>query len=85
MKRGKDGIWKTVGGIPVSYRQQVELNGTDKTWKGVLDETLDKRSRQINRVVSALSHLPVDRQVATVCMWMSIDEVDEMLKTLEKS
>ncbi len=26
MKRGHDGIWRTVGGIPVNSRQQAELN-----------------------------------------------------------
>lgn len=29
MKKGEDGIWRTVGGIPVSKRQQTELDGVE--------------------------------------------------------
>lgn len=31
MRRGNDGIWRTVGGVPVSKRQQAELDGVEIT------------------------------------------------------
>jgi len=79
MKRGHDGIWRTVGGVPVSAEQQKKLDKTTG-WT----EVLNKRSEQADRVIKSLSHLPLDRQIAIILMWMSTDEVEEMLKTLEK-
>jgi hypothetical protein len=75
MKRGHDGILRTVGGIKVKEEQT----------QGFLDDIIDRRNNQITRVIKALGHLPTERQIAIICMWMSVDGVDEMLKTLEKS
>jgi hypothetical protein len=52
--------------------------------KSGLDVVLERRESQINRVIKALAHLPVGRQVAILVMWMSADDVDVMLETIEK-
>lgn len=75
MKRGHDGILRTVRGIEVKEEQA----------QGFLDDIIDRRNDQITRVIKALGHLPTESQIAIICMWMSVDGVDEMLKTLEKS
>lgn len=75
MKRGADGILRTVGGIEVKEKQAQTF----------LDDIVDRRNAQIMRVIKALEHLPTERQIAIICMWMSVDGVDEMLETLEKS
>ncbi len=52
---------------------------------GGLDETIKRRDEQITRVIRSLRHLPVAEQVAILCMWMSVEEVDEMLSVLERT
>ena len=49
-----------------------------------MDTILDKRDKQIKQVIKVLAHLPVDQQIAIVCMWMSVEEVDRMLKRITK-
>jgi hypothetical protein len=48
-----------------------------------MTRALDQRSAQIHRVIHALKGIERDRAIAIICMWMSADDVEAMLKTLE--
>lgn len=50
-----------------------------------LEKVIQKREEQTSRVTAALGHLPQERIVCTLLSWMSIDEVERMLETLERS
>lgn len=43
-----------------------------------------RRDDQLRRVKKALAHLPYTERMMVVLSWMSIDDVDTMLETLEK-
>jgi hypothetical protein len=47
------------------------------------DATLDRREKQIARVIAVLEGIPRERAIAILCMWMSVADVDRMLATLE--
>ena len=47
-------------------------------------ETADKRNTQLIRAVKALKNTKKEEAIAILCMWMSMEQVDHMLKTLEK-
>jgi hypothetical protein len=47
--------------------------------------TRAQRHEQFERVMSALKHLDAGSRVRTVLNWMSIEDTEEMLQTLEKS
>ena len=48
-----------------------------------IDDIAKRRDEQFKRVIAALGFMEPKRAVSIILMWMSIDDVEAMLKTLE--
>ena len=49
-----------------------------------LDRTMAKREEQLQRLLKAHAHMPRERSIAIILGWMSIDDVEAMLKLQER-
>lgn len=57
---------------------------TGKTPLDDLNATIKRRDDLTVRLVAALAHLPVDRQLAIVSSFFSLDELEEIVRFQEK-
>ncbi len=49
-----------------------------------LDAIIKRRNNQIERVIKALEYDTKEKAISILVMWLSADDVDSMLETLEK-
>jgi hypothetical protein len=49
-----------------------------------LDRTLNKREEQLRRLLKAHALMPREQSIAIILGWMSIDDVEAMLKLQER-